>query len=143
VPRRSESDQFLERFSAIKKRLSALIAQAYAEAELGALQAKVLRHVGRESRCSQAELARAIDSDPTLTSRTLAALVDRGLVRRQRSAEDRREYVLELTPAGRRVRDHAERLRAQILDRVVGALDGRDLADFERLTAKILAATAR
>ena len=69
----------------------------------------------------------------------LQTLIERELVRRERSDEDRREYVLELTPAGQRARARVEKLRAQIAARVVGALDERDLEDFERVAKKILA----
>jgi DNA-binding MarR family transcriptional regulator len=131
---------FIERFGAVKKRISALAAAAYAKADLGSMQAKLLRHIGRNSSISQAELARATDSDPTLTSRTLATLIERGLVRRERIAEDRREYMLELTASGKRLRERAEKLRSELLDRLVGALDAKDLEDFDRVCRKILAA---
>lgn len=126
----------------MKKRVTTLAGQVYATIELGTMQAKLLRHIGRHSRISQAELARATESDPTATSRTLQTLLERGLVRRERSDEDRREYVLELAPAGKRVRDQAEKLRSELLARIVAALDERDLEDFDRIAAKILAATA-
>jgi hypothetical protein len=45
---------------------------------------------------SQADLARATDTDPRLTGRALETLLLRGWVRRKRSKEDRREYILEL-----------------------------------------------
>jgi DNA-binding MarR family transcriptional regulator len=107
---------------------------------MGATQAKFLREIGRHGGISQAELARATDTDATLTGRVLSALVTRGLVRRKRSAEDRREYVLELAAPGRRAQERVEKLRGQFTARVVGALDDRDVEDFERIAKKILAA---
>lgn len=142
LTRRRDPEEFIQRFSAVKKRISGLLGQAFSSIELGTMQAKLLQHIGRHSRLSQAELARATESDPTLTSRTLQTLIERGLVRRERSDTDRREYVLELAPAGRRVREQVEKLRAELVSRVVTALDDRDLDDFERIAAKILAATA-
>jgi len=132
-------EDFIERFVLVKKRIQATGAAVYATVDLGSMQAKLLRHIGRNSQISQAALARATDSDPTLTGRTLATLIERGLVRRERSAEDRREYVLELTAAGKRLREKVEKLRSQLAERVVSALDDRDFEDFERVTAKILA----
>jgi DNA-binding MarR family transcriptional regulator len=69
-------------------------------------------------------------------------LIERDLVRRERSDEDRREYVLELGPAGRRAQERVEKLRAQLAARVVAPLDERDLEDFDRIAKKILAALA-
>lgn len=137
-----DPNDFIERFVSVKRRISAKAAAAYAQVELGTMQAKLLRHIGRHSQISQAALARATESDPTLTGRTLATLIERGLVRRERSAEDRREYVLELTAAGKRMRERVEKLRSEVTAQVVSALDDRDFEDFERVCEKILAALA-
>jgi DNA-binding MarR family transcriptional regulator len=74
--------------------------------------------------------------------RALGPLLERGLVRRERSDEDRREYVLELAPAGKRARARIEKVRARLHARVVAPLDERDLDDFDRIAKKILAAFA-
>jgi DNA-binding MarR family transcriptional regulator len=127
-------------FGAVRKRITALAADAYAVVDLGSMQAKLIRQIGKHERMSQAELARATASDPTLTGRALATLIERGLVRRKRSDEDRREYVLELSAAGKRSRDQVERLRGKLADRIGEALDDRDLEDFERIANKLLVA---
>ncbi|MCU1280043.1 MAG: hypothetical protein JWM53_3589 [bacterium] len=142
MARRRDPTEFIDTFGAVRRCVSGVAAQAYAAVELGGTQAKFLRQIGRGSRISQAELARATQTDPTLTGRVLQPLIERGLVRRQRSDEDRREYVLELTAAGRRARARVEKLRAQIAARVVDALDERDVEDFDRIAKKILAAFA-
>jgi DNA-binding MarR family transcriptional regulator len=132
--------EFIERFGAVKKRFHTLAEAAYAEVDLGSMQAKLVRYIGRHTQISQAALARATTSDPTLTSRTIATLIERGLVRRERSAEDRREYLLELTAAGKRIRERVEKLRNELAARLVAALDDKDFADFDRVSRKILAA---
>jgi DNA-binding MarR family transcriptional regulator len=137
---RREPTEFVEMFGAVKRRITAAASHAYAAADLGTLQAKLLRQIGMHGRSSQAELARATDSHPTLIGRALETLIDRGLVRRERSDEDRREYVLDLTPAGKRARDRVEKLRASFHARIVAALDDRDLDDFDRIARKLLAA---
>jgi DNA-binding MarR family transcriptional regulator len=131
---------FIERYGALARCLRSLAAQAYATADIGSTQAKFLRHIGQQSQISQAELARATGTDPTLTGRALQTLIARGWVRRRRSDEDRREYILELGATGRRARGRVEKVRATLAARVVATLDARDLADFERITGKILAA---
>ncbi|HEY2747395.1 MAG TPA: MarR family transcriptional regulator [Polyangia bacterium] len=141
--RRREPTEFIDKFGAVKRRIMAAAAQSYATAELGGTQAKFVRYIGRNSGISQAELARATETDPTLTGRVLQTLIDRELVRRQRSDEDRREYLLELSAAGRRVCSRVEKLRAELAARVVDALDDRDLDDFDRVADKILAALAQ
>jgi DNA-binding MarR family transcriptional regulator len=140
VARRRDPTEFIETMGALKRCLSALAGQAYAAAEIGSTQAKFLRHIGQEGPISQADLARATGTDPTLTGRALQTLIERDWVRRERSAEDRREYVLELGPAGRRAHARVDKVRAALAARVVAALDERDLEDFDRVAKKILAA---
>jgi DNA-binding MarR family transcriptional regulator len=137
---RREPEEVLDGLSALMRSLRAAAAQTYATFEVGSTQAKFLRHIGRNSRISQADLARATGSDPTLTGRVLENLVDRGWVRRARSEEDRRQYVLELSPAGKRVARRVEEARLQVARRMVAALDDRDLADFDRIARKLRAA---
>jgi DNA-binding MarR family transcriptional regulator len=104
---------------------------------VGSAQAKFLRHIGRESHISQADLARATQTAPTLTGRALESLVERGWVRRKRSEEDRRQYVLELTAAGQRARARVEGVRQGVLRRITDALDQKDIDDFDRVSKKI------
>lgn len=134
-----DSHDFYESLSAVMKRIRSVAAQAYATFEVGSAQAKFLRHIGRHSRISQADLARATDTAPTLTGRALETLVERGWVRRKRSEEDRRQYILELTAAGQRARERVDEARNGIIKRMASALDERDVEDFDRIAKKILA----
>jgi DNA-binding MarR family transcriptional regulator len=131
--------EFYESFSAVMRCLRAAASQAYATFEVGSAQAKFLRHIGRNSRISQADLARATDTAPTLTGRALETLVERGWVRRKRSEEDRRQYILELTASGQRAREKVDEARQGILEQLAAVLDERDVADFDRIAKKILA----
>ena len=119
--------------------MRSVAAQAYADFEVGSTQAKFLRHIGRNSRISQAELARATVTDPTLTGRILDTLVERGWVERTRSDVDRRQYVLELTASGQRARKRVDEARREVAERMVAALEDRDIADFERIAKRLLA----
>jgi DNA-binding MarR family transcriptional regulator len=132
--------EFWDRFSAVLRVVRAVASQAYSELEVGSAQAKILRHIGQHRRISQADLARATDTAPTLTGRAIEPLVERGWVRRKRNAEDRRQYVLELTAAGERTRSRVEVARAAIIAKIGAVLDARDLEDFDRIATKILAA---
>lgn len=135
-----EPDEFLERFSDLSRCLRALAGRTYATFEVGSTQAKFLRHIGANRRLSQADLARATATDPTLTGRALETLIDRGWVRRSNSAQDRRQYVLELTASGQRTRKKVEEARRRIAVQMTEVLDPRDLDDFDRIARKLLAA---
>ncbi len=135
--------EFFERFTETFKRIRSVASEEYAAFEVGSNQAKFLRHIGRNSRISQADLARATDTAQTLTGRALETLVERGWVRRKRSEEDRRQYMLELTASGQRMRERVEQVREGIIARLSSALDDRDVEDFDRIAKKILAAFER
>ena len=139
MTRRRDPTEFIELFGAVRRCFHSLALEAYAAAEIGSTQARFLRHIGRHTRISQADLARATVTDPALTGRALQTLLDRGWVRRERSTEDRREYILELSAPGRRALARVEQMRAKLAERVVEPLDERDIEDFERVARKLLA----
>jgi DNA-binding MarR family transcriptional regulator len=130
--------EFIETFGALWRCLMAVSDASYASEKLWSTQARFLRYIGGHPGISQADLARATDTAPTLTGRLLRTLLDRGLVRRRHSAKDRRQYVLELGAGGQRTRRRVEEARARFAARVVAALDQRDLRDFYRVAGKLL-----
>ncbi len=140
MTRRRDPTEFIDLFGAVKRCFHSLAVEAYAAAGIGSTQARFLRHIGRHTRISQADLARATETDPALTGRALQTLLDRGWVRRERSTEDRREYLLELSAPGRRALAKVEEARAELAARAVEPLTERDLEDFERIGKKLLAA---
>jgi DNA-binding MarR family transcriptional regulator len=137
---RRKAEEFIETFGALSRCLRSVAWRAYASFEVGGTQAKFLRYIGRQTGISQADLARATDTDPALTGRVLETLIERGWLRRKRSVEDRRQYVLELSPAGQRVHKRVEEARSGIAERVMAELDEKDVKDFERIAKKLLAA---
>jgi DNA-binding MarR family transcriptional regulator len=140
MTRRGDAGDFMDLFGLLKRRLMSLAAEVYATAGMTRTAGRFVRHIGRHARVSQAELARATDTDPALTGRTVQALIDEGLVRRKRSEEDRRELLVELTAAGRRAGARFDKARDDLARRIAAVLDERDRRDFERIVHKILAA---
>jgi DNA-binding MarR family transcriptional regulator len=135
----SEVSEFFERYRILHRRISGVAEKAYAAIDVGKLQASFLRYIGEHDRSSQAELARLTETAPTLTGRTVDTLIEHGWVRRQRSTEDRREYMLELTASGKRMRDRCVQTRDAVIKRIDRLLDDRDVEDFDRVATKILA----
>src|SRR5215470_13904732 len=79
-----------------------LLDQQHLGSEHSLGEVRVLYELAQRSGLSAAALARSLELDPGHLSRMLAGLRRRGLVKRERSAQDRRASVLDLTPAGRR-----------------------------------------
>ncbi|HEY1335150.1 MAG TPA: MarR family transcriptional regulator, partial [Myxococcaceae bacterium] len=79
-----------------------LLDQQHLGSEHSLGEVRVLYELAQRPFLSAAALARSLELDPGHLSRMLAGLRRRGLVQRERSAEDRRASVLRLTPAGHR-----------------------------------------
>jgi DNA-binding MarR family transcriptional regulator len=130
----------METFGALKRCVMAVATEIYGDVGMGSVQVRFLSHIAQHGRISQADLARATQTDPALTGRALQGMLERGVIRRERSKKDRREYLLELGPKGRESLAEVERARARLAQRLVRPLDDRDLADFERISRKLIAA---
>ncbi|WP_241840551.1 MarR family transcriptional regulator [Frankia sp. CcI49] len=98
----------------VRRGVARLTRRLRAERAAGALSVNkimVLGHLYREGPSTPGEVAAAEGQQPQSLTRVFADLERDGLLTRRRSEQDRRESVLEITPAGREEmeRDMAER----------------------------------
>lgn len=96
----------------------------------------VLLTVVREDRIRLSDLAVAEAINPTQLSRTIAQLVETGLVERSADEGDRRAAWVKATPAGKRL---AERIRRERTDALGVALDELSAEERERIVASLAA----
>jgi DNA-binding MarR family transcriptional regulator len=97
--------------------------------------------MSREAGGMMSEVAEYLAMDGTTLSRNLRPLERAGLVRMKRIAADGRVRVAQLTPAGRRLIEHALPLWKHAHQRVVAALGPAAAAELrDRLDATVLAA---
>jgi DNA-binding MarR family transcriptional regulator len=97
-----------------------------------------MRFVARSPLVAQGELARGTGMDPSATSRAVNSLIALGYLRRRRGDIDRREAVIHLTAAGRHACARIDRAWQRMATILTRDLDARDLAAFERLSAKLI-----
>jgi DNA-binding MarR family transcriptional regulator len=93
---------------------------------------------------SLGELASSEQVSPATMSRTVDALVTRGLVRRVRPPEDRRRVMLSATARGRRTLERARRERLERLEErleTLGDPELRLLARSADLIERVIAGT--
>lgn len=88
---------------------------------------------------TQAALAQAIGADKTRIIGVLDDLQERGLIRRQPDATDRRAHLLSLTAKGRRARDAAQADIRRGEERLLSRVPAGDRRGFLR-TLRLLAA---
>ena len=86
----------------------------------------------------QGALADVLHADPSTVSRHVAALVDRGLVRRVADESDGRASRLVITDAGHTALQDLCAERESHLDTVTARWDADDLATFTRLFGRLI-----
>jgi len=96
----------------------------------------VLLTVVREGSVRLADLSAAEAINPTQLSRTIAQLVEAGLVERSADEGDRRAAWVKSTPAGKKL---AERIRRERTDALSLALEGLMPEERERILAALTA----
>ena len=104
----------------MNKVLSSIIAQAdaqLAQYKLTYVQWVPLFRLLMFEGTTSASLAREISIDPAALTRSLHRLEIKGLIRRDRSTQDRRVVHLSLTDAGREVVQHVPGVLADVLNR--------------------------
>jgi DNA-binding MarR family transcriptional regulator len=91
------------------------VRQLPGDGELAAPERSALARLDRDGPATSAELARAAQISPQSMGATLAALTERGLVRRGRDPADGRRVVLSLTRDGLRLLGSTRSSRSQQL----------------------------
>ena len=114
----------------MNKVLSSILAQADAQLapyKLTYVQWLPLYKLLRNESQTSAQLARDMTIDPAALTRSLTRLEIKGLIRRERSVQDRRVVHLSLTDAGREVAQHVPSVLADVLN---GHLQGFSKAEW-------------
>jgi len=126
-------------FDAVEHHSRASIARfGLGTTEFGVLE--VLHHKGELPVC---EVQRRILVESSSTTYVVDKLVKRGLVRRRHSKADRREVLLALTPAGRRLIQAIFPTHAAAMRQAVAALPPREQAQAVRLLRALGLGAAR
>ena len=125
--------KFVRAYDTIDSRLrSALREEGLTVSQLGVLEA--LMHIGP---MVQSELAEKLLTSPSNLTTVLDNLERDGMVRRQRSTEDRRQVEVSLTSDGRELIEDVFPSHAQRITRLFGALDPEEQEELGRLCRKL------
>jgi len=112
--------------------------QQWEQSQLTLPQLRVLFHVRRYPGVTTGKLARCMGITMSTTSGLVGKLVDRGLLARGSSPDDRRQIPLDLTEAGQRAAGELAEVTRPFVEGVAEEL-GEDL---ERITEALEALTA-
>jgi DNA-binding MarR family transcriptional regulator len=127
----------LHRLHKLSDRSSAF---AYFEAcGLALGEGRCIATIGAFEPLSVKDLARSANLDKAQASRSAQALVERGLVRKDASAQDGRGVVLRLTASGRPVYRKAMRLIARRNEEIFGCLSAQEQTRFGEMLDRLAA----
>jgi DNA-binding MarR family transcriptional regulator len=129
--------RFIATFAETKRVVSLVAWRMMAPLGLGRAQVALLRELGQSGTATQSALAHATMIDPSAAARSLTVLSKRGWIRRRRGERDRRESYVELTARGRQFVAKVEATYTQIAKLLGSRLSERDVADLERICAKL------
>jgi DNA-binding MarR family transcriptional regulator len=87
---------------------------------------------------AQQALCGALHLDPNNLVLMLNELEDDGYIERRRDPEDRRRHIVELTSAGKKALERAEKGMESVEDEVLAALDSGQRAELRKLLALAL-----
>jgi MarR family transcriptional regulator, lower aerobic nicotinate degradation pathway regulator len=121
----------------------AICMSALAPIDLHVKQFGLLTVLATEGPRSQQELAAWTRMDRTSMVALVDSLEERDLVRRERNPDDRRAYLLQLTPEGRRTQARALKLMHGAEQQLLGALSERERAELVKLLTKVAVEVGR
>ncbi len=131
---------FPYRLAVLAERVSLAVSQLYADRfDLTRAEWRVLAALGANRTMSAKDIGPYSTLDKMQVSRAVARLEERGLVRREEDASDRRAKILSLTPAGRAMHQKIVPLVRAREDYLLGEMTPEERTLFERAMASVLA----
>jgi DNA-binding MarR family transcriptional regulator len=126
-------------------RLSRVVYRRASEAVLGMTlkEYMALTNLRDSKSMTQQALADALHLDPNNCVLLLNVLETGKLAERRRDATDRRRHIVELTPAGRRALERADRALESVEEEVLGALSHPERETLHRLLLRAVESDAR
>ena len=100
-------------------------------------EAHILCHLHEAGDCAIADLHRAFAHKRSTLTSVLDRLVERKLVTRAVSTDDRRSFVISLTTAGKKQAAKVHSLLADLEERVLRSGDRKSTADFQKLIGEL------
>ena len=117
-------------------------ADATAEFGLHPMHFGMLTVLEADSPISQHDLSRRTGVDPSSMVARMDVLEERGLVERQRRADDRRAYEIRLTDKGREVLTELRGVAAQHMERMLAPLGSDERRQLNELLRRVSAGLA-
>lgn len=125
------------------RKISQVLNHYFDPHEVTSEQWSALARLCEEEGISQKELAARVSKDQTNITRILDQLQRKGLIIRQTNPEDRRSFLLSVTPEGKRIYEKIAPLEEQVIAMAIEGLDSEDVNRLKELLRHIADNAAR
>jgi len=133
--------KFLSPVHKASRQIAVYFENSMAELEVSPQEAHVLSYLRTYAPCPISELARVFGLKGSTLTSMLDRLEERGLAARQANPDDRRSFVIELSPRGRRLADRIQRYVDELETRIGGRVSEREIKGFRSVMSAIEEAT--
>ena len=134
-------NRFLDSWLAIEREMGSVVRRQMQE-DLTNDQYYVLQTIMQRGPCTSSELAETFKVVKSSITAIVTRLVDRGLIERTRSEEDRREVYLSLTERGRRIAEQVEQRISESVGSYLSHFEEKEIemvmSAFERLARLVV-----
>ena len=106
-------------------------------------QWRLLRVLWEEDNITQVELSRRTGTSEATTVQAVRSLIDAGLAKRRRCSDDKRRFLITLTPRARRLRARLMPLVVQVNEQAMAGIDPREVDIARRVLTQTYANLSR
>lgn len=132
---------FLSPLHRATRQVSLHLQEPCAELGLSTGEAHLVSYLRSYGPCPITELSRVFGTKPSTLTSMLDRLSDRGLVRREPHPEDRRSFLVELTPGGRDASVAIQRVVRSLEARIRARVGSKEIAGFQAVMSSIAEVT--
>ena len=119
------------------RKIHQFMTKALADYDITPEQWVVLQIVSKEKNLSQQDLSTRLEKDKNSTKALVDRLIKKGLLMRQRSADDKRLYQLKATGSGLALAEKIAPLDSTFMQEVEGNVTGEELSMFMQTLRKL------
>ena len=131
------ADEVLGRFGEVRRQINLIATKELMGSGIGPKQLVFLRFIAKHGRVCLSQLSRGTFSDPAAVGRAVDTLVNQGWLIRAQHPEDRRKWLLTLTPKGKTRMSDVNRAYKSISQKMARSLSDEERKVFLSMLGKI------
>lgn len=108
---------------------------------LNGMHVRCLHAIANQKQCTANTIVVKMGKDKAQIARLIKDMIDKGWLKKQASAEDKRSQIITLSNDGMQLQQKIKQLEIQLQTQLLAGLSEQEIAEYYRISAKILANT--